>query len=184
MTLLTIVLVITVVAITAATLYCRRVQRMMDHAKAQAAWLNKELERRDSRIEAMEIWSDEQMEQNDSKLGNEILARVGLDLSADESPEATRLRAFLAKVHPPDADSDHMTSEEVGRAWFACMQTVDKEPASQLAQLFKVLNDAWTATCEDQAQIQRSRSEQGSMESARQTEHLLKGNADRTRQHS
>ena len=184
MYLLTIVLAITVILIAAATLYLRRAQRMMKHAKAQAAWLNKELQRTDSVIEAVEIWSDEQMEQSDSKLGNAILERVGLDLSAAESPEATRLRAFLVKVHPPNADSNQMTSQEVGRAWFACMQSLDKDPDSELAQRFKVLNDAWTATGESQALMQDRKSEQGHMENVRKIEGLLKGAANRTRQHS
>jgi hypothetical protein len=153
MYLLTIVLVITVIAIAAAALYRGRARRIIGQAKAQAAWLNRELERTDSRIEAVEIWSDEQIERNDCQLGNAILDRVGIDLSADESLEAKRLRAFLAKVHPNNANSELSTPQDIGRAWFACLQILDKDPASELAQLFKVLNDAWTATREGQAKL-------------------------------
>jgi hypothetical protein len=152
MDLLIIVLVLTVVAVAAAAFRWRRAQRRMAHARAQAAWLNKELERPDSRIQAVEIWSDEQIERNDYQLGNAILERVGIDLSADGSLEATRLRDFLARVHPGDTESELRTPQDIGRAWFACLQTLDKEPASELAQLFKVLNDAWTASREGQAQ--------------------------------
>jgi hypothetical protein len=152
MSLLIIVLLITVVAVTVVALLWRRAQRRMAQARAQAAWLNRELERTDSQLEAVEIWSDEQIERNDRELGDSILERVGRDLAADASPEAGRLRAFLAKVHPPSTNKEQSTPEDLGRAWFACLQILDKDPASELAQLFKALNDAWTATREGQAQ--------------------------------
>src|SRR4029078_5984589 len=83
MILLTIVLLLTGIAIVAAILYWRRTQRNMEQAKARAAWFNKEFAQADSRIEVVEIWSDEQIEQNNSKGANAILKKVGIDLSAD-----------------------------------------------------------------------------------------------------
>lgn len=97
MSLLIIVLLITVVAVTVVALLWRRAQRRMARARAQAAWLNRELERTDSQLEAVEIWSDEQIERNDRELGDSILERVGRDLAADASPEAGRLRTFLPR---------------------------------------------------------------------------------------
>ena len=152
MSLLTIVLIIVVIAVAVVALQWRRAQRRMAQARAQAAWLNRELERTDSQLEAVEIWSDEQIERNDRELGHSILERIGRDFAADESPEAGRLRAFLAKIHPPSTNKEQSTPEDLGRAWFACLQILDKDPASELAQLFKALNDAWTATREGQAQ--------------------------------
>jgi hypothetical protein len=152
MYLFTIILVVTVIAIAAAAYYWRRAQRMMEQAKARAEWLRKELERTDSQIEVVELWSDEQLERNDCELGNTIFEQVGRDLSADESLEGKRLCDFLSKVLPTNANSDLRTPRDIGRAWFACLQILDKEPASELAQLFKVLNDAWTGTREGEAQ--------------------------------
>jgi hypothetical protein len=151
MSLLTIILVVAVLAVAAVAFHWRRAQRGMAEARAQAAWLTRELERTDSPIEAVEIWSDEQLEQNDRQLGHSILERIGRDLSADESPEARRLRGFLAKVQP-SINNESRTAQDLGQAWFACMQTLDKEPASELAQLFKTLNDGWTASRAGQAQ--------------------------------
>lgn len=151
MSLPTIVLLLTVIAIGAAVLYWRRTQRMIERSKARAVWLNRELERADSRIEAVEIWSDEQIERSDGQIGNAILDRVGRDLSTDESLEAKRLRAFLAKLHPTTVGTGLTPPQNIAQAWFACLQILDKDPASELAQLFKVLNDAWTATREGQA---------------------------------
>lgn len=153
MNLLTIVLIIVGIAIAGVGLYWYRTQREIKQAKARAAWLNRELERTDSRIEAVEIWSDEQIERNDCQIANEILDRVGTDLSADESVEAKRLRAFLEKIHTTSADRELKTPRDIGLAWFACLRLQDKDPDTELAQLFKVLNDAWTATREGHAQI-------------------------------
>ena len=147
MDLFRIVLVITGIVIAAAALYCYRAKNLMKQAKERAAWLNAELARADSRIEAVEIWSDEEIERNDCQVGNAILEEVGLDLSSDESMEAKRLRDLLAKVH----DGELRTPRDFGMAWFACLQLQDKEPASELAQLFNALNHAWTAIREGQA---------------------------------
>jgi hypothetical protein len=154
MFLLTIVLLLAVIAIVAAVLYWRRAQRNMEQAKEQAAWLNTEFAQADSRIEVVEIWSDEQIEQNNSKVANAILEKVGTALSADESAEAKRLREFLAKIYPNVAESEQTPQPQaIALAWFSCMQLQDKEPESELAQLFKVLNDAWSTTRDGQAQI-------------------------------
>lgn len=154
MSLLTIVLLLIVIAIVAAILYWRGAHLTMERAKVQAAWFNKEFAQADSRIEVVEIWSDEQIEQNNSKVANAILEKVGTALSADESAEAKRLREFLAKIYPSIAESEQKPPpQDIALAWFSCLQLQDKEPESELAQLFKVLNDAWSATRDGQAQI-------------------------------
>ena len=154
MSLLTFVLLLTVIAIVAAILYWWRAHLNMERAKVQAAWLNKEFAKADSRIEVVEIWSDEQIEQNNSKVANAILEKVGTALSADESAEAKRLREFLAKIYPNIAESEQKPPpQDIALAWFSCLQLQDKEPESELAQLFKVLNDAWSTTRDGQAQI-------------------------------
>lgn len=156
MTFLTIVFVVTGITIAVVSLYWCRAQRAVKQAKAGAAWLNKELERTDSRIEVVEIWSDEHIERNDRELANAILEKVGTELSADESVEAKRLRAFLGKIRQQNADSALETPRDLGITWFACLQLQDREPAAELAQLFKFLNDAWTASREGQAPVSES----------------------------
>ena len=154
MSLLTIVLLLIVMAIVAAILYWRGAHLTMERAKVQAEWFNKEFAQADSRIEVVEIWSDEQIEQNNSKVANAILEKVGTALSADESAEAKRLREFLAKIYPSIAESEQKPPpQDIALAWFSCLQLQDKEPESELAQLFKVLNDAWSTTRDGQAQI-------------------------------
>ena len=156
MSLLTIVLVLATIAITVLSLYVIRAQRELKQARARAAWLNNELERTDSRIEVVEIWNDEQIERNNRDLANAILEKVGTDLAADESAEATRLRRFLAKIRHQDADSTLESPRDLGVTWFACLQLQDREPASELAQVFERLNDAWTASREGHAPITES----------------------------
>jgi len=153
MNLLISILILTAIAIAITGFYWFRVQRARVQAKAQAAWLNRELERTDSRVRVVEIWSDEQVERHDRQLADAILENVGTDLSADESPEGARLRAFLGKVRQTDGDSELNNPREIGLAWFACLQIQDTDPASEVAQLFKLLNDAWTARRDGQAQI-------------------------------
>jgi predicted negative regulator of RcsB-dependent stress response len=153
MSLLTIVMLVTVIAICAAVFYWQRTQRNVEQEKVQAAWLNRELARADSQIEVAEIWSEEHNEKNNSKVANAILEKVGTALSADTSVEAKRLRDFLAQIHTNIADSGQNTPQDVALAWFSCLQMQDKEPESELAQCFKVLNDAWATTRDGQAQI-------------------------------
>jgi hypothetical protein len=146
MKLLIIVLFIAGTTIAVAGLYRYRVRRAMEQARARGAWLTKELERIDSRIEVVEIWSDEQIEGNNRQLANSILEEVGTDLFSDETVEARRLRTFLSKVRHTDADNELKTARDFGLAWFACLQLEDKDPESELAQVFKALNDAWAAS--------------------------------------
>ena len=156
MKLLIIVLFIAGTTIAVAGLYRYRVRRAMHHARARGAWLAKELERIDSRIEVVEIWSDEQIERNNRQLANSILEEVGTDLFSDETVEARRLRTFLSKVRHTDADKELKTARDFGLAWFACLQLEDKDPESELAQLFKALNDAWAASRDRKVQINAS----------------------------
>jgi hypothetical protein len=153
MSLLAMMLIAAAIAIAIAGFYWFRVQRPRERAKAQAAWLNRELERTDSRLQVVEIWSDEPLERQDRQLADAILEKVGTDLIADESTEATRLRAFLCKIQPTDAQSGLNSPRDIALAWFACMQIQDKDPACDLAKLFTILNDAWTASRDGQAHI-------------------------------
>lgn len=153
MSLMAILLVVTAIAVAVASLYWFRAQRAKERAKAEAAWLMRELERTDSRVEVVEIWTDEQLETHDRQLANAILEKVGTDLCTDESPEAKRLCAFLGKIHQTAPESGLKSPRDFGVAWFACMQIQDRDPASQVAQLFKVLNDAWTIGRDTRANI-------------------------------
>lgn len=152
MNLLIIALIIAGIAIAALGFYRRHLRRTMEQARTRAAWLNKELEQANPRIKVAEIWSEEQFEKHNLKAANAILEEVGRALSTDESLEAKRLRDFLAKIHP-DIANNEKTPASVGRAWFSCLQLQDNEPESELAQLFKVVNDAWATTRAGHAQI-------------------------------
>ncbi len=146
-------LALTAIAIAIASVYWFRAQRAQERAKAEAAWLTRELERTDSRVQVVEIWTDEQLETQDRQLANAILEKVGTDLCTDESPEARRLRAFLGKIHQTPLESGLNGPRDFGLAWFACMQIQDRDPASQVAQLFNALNDAWTLGRDSRANI-------------------------------
>jgi hypothetical protein len=74
------------------------------------------------------------------------------DLFSDETVEARRL-TFLSKVRHTDADNELKTARDFGLAWFACLQLEDKDPESELAQVFKALNDAWAASRDGKLQI-------------------------------
>ena len=153
MNVLTIILILIGITIAAVTSYWFLARRPIERAKARAAWLVRELERPSSQIQVVEIWSDEQIERNDRELANTILEQVGSVLCADESVEATRLRAFLGRIRHTDADTELKTLRDFGVAWFACLQVEDSEPESELAKVFKMLNDAWNARREGQLQI-------------------------------
>jgi hypothetical protein len=86
-------------------------------------------------------------------MADAILERVGTDLSADESAEAKRLRIFLGQIRQTDAGGGLDSSRDIGLAWFGCLQILDQDPASDLAQLFKILNDAWSASRDGQPRI-------------------------------
>ena len=152
MSLIGILLVVIAMLLAIALFHRRRAHRSWEEAREKATWLNRELERTDSRLEVVEIWSDEQLDRHDRKLANSILEKVGTDLLADESTEATRLRTFLGKIRQTDS-GDPNSPRDMGLAWFACLQIQDKDPASELAQLFKVLNDAWTASRDGKAKL-------------------------------
>jgi hypothetical protein len=145
-------LIITGIAIAALGFYRRHVRHTIEQAKVRAAWLNMELEQPNPRIKVAEIWSEEQFEKNNEKAAKAILEEVGKALTTGESVEAKRLRDFLVKIYP-DITYSEKNFTSVGRAWFSCLQLQDNEPESEVAQLFKVMNDAWATTREGQAQI-------------------------------
>ena len=153
MNLLISLLILTAIAIALTGFYWFRAQRAREQAKAQAAWLNREIERTDSRVRVVEIWSDEEVERHDRQLADAILEKVGTDLAADDSPEGASLRAFLGKVRQTGGESGLNHPRDIGLAWFACLQIQDTDPASEVARLFNLLNDAWTARRDGQAKI-------------------------------
>lgn len=68
---------------------------------------------------------------------------------ADESPEAIALLAFLGSVHETSTGTALVEPMDVGRVWFACLEVINQQPESELAETFKVLNDAWNSTKPD-----------------------------------
>jgi hypothetical protein len=124
MSLLVVLLIVIAIGIAIAAFHRFRWQR----AKAQAAWLSREIVRTDSRIEVVEIWSDEQLERHDRALASAILEKVGADLLTDASTEATRLRSFLVKIRQTGVDSEADTPRDIALTWFACLQLQDQDP--------------------------------------------------------
>lgn len=120
--------------------------------------LNRDLEKTGHKLEAVkqpdgtvqfaykQTWSDEEIKQKERQDSEAVLNTIGRNLSEDQSNEAKNLLAFLTLVYQTNMGKDLETPKDVGAIWFACSEVVDKEPDSEVAQTFKVLNDAWTAT--------------------------------------
>lgn len=96
-----------------------------------------------------DILSDEEIERKERELGESVFNAIGQNLLEGQSTEAKQLLAFLSQVHQANMGKDLETPKDVGIIWFACLQVLAKKPDSQVAQTFKVLNDAWTATKSD-----------------------------------
>jgi hypothetical protein len=93
-----------------------------------------------------QIWSDEEIKRKERQDSEAVLNAIGRNLSEDQSNEAKKLLAFLSNVYQTNMGKDLETPKDVGAIWFACLEVVDKDPDSEVAQTFKVLNDAWTST--------------------------------------
>ncbi|MBA7659665.1 hypothetical protein ES703_67650 [subsurface metagenome] len=100
-------------------------------------------------LEYKQIWSDEKIKKDKRELGEAVYNQVGNNLLQNDSPEAKELLAFLATVYEANMDKNMETAKDVGIIWFTCLQLQDKDPDSEIAELFSELNDAWQATIPD-----------------------------------
>jgi hypothetical protein len=140
-------------------------QRYRDEAMADASQIiasfNEDLEKSGHKIEPVKradgtyqvlfkkIWSDEEIERKDREFGGRLLNVIGKNLLEDQSPEAKQLRKFLGVVYQTNAGASVETPKQVGIAWLACLEAQDKDPDSEVAKTFRVLNNAWdTNKCE------------------------------------
>ena len=133
-------------------------ESLVEQVKEGADWMNREfLEKGGHKIETVQqsdgsvgwrytqIWSDEEIEKKreDSEA---IITAVGRNISSDQSSEARQLLTFLRLVYRANADKEFESEMELGRTWFACLHLNEQNPDSELAQEFRRLNDAWSAT--------------------------------------
>ena len=149
------------------TAYGHAFEVAFDEVKAEAVaqgvkameYLNKEfLEKGGHKLEAVkqpdgtvqfaykQTWSDEEIKRKERQDSEAVLNTIGRNISEDQSNEAKQLLAFLSVVYQTNMGKDLETPKDVGIIWFACSEVIDKEPDSEIARTFKVLNDAWTAT--------------------------------------
>ena len=97
----------------------------------------------------IQIWSDEEIERKEKEDGEAIFNGIGGNLLSDQSQEAKELLAFLEVVYEANMGEDLKDPKDIGIIWFSCLEVVDKDPNSYVAQGFKVLNDAWSAAKSD-----------------------------------
>ena len=139
---------------------CKQVKaEALTQAQETTEWLNKDyLEKTGHRLEAVkqpdgtlqlvykQIWSEEEIKRKEDEVGETVLNAIGRNLLEDRSNEAELLLAFLSVVYQTNMDKDLETPKDIGVIWFACLEVLDKDPNSEVAQTFKVLNGAWTAS--------------------------------------
>ena len=65
------------------------------------------------------------------------------------------LVAFLGKVHKDNLGRDIKKPKDVGIIWFACLEILNQDPDSEVAQTFKALNDAWTTSKPNEGREQK-----------------------------
>ncbi|MDP2651670.1 MAG: hypothetical protein Q8O94_00860 [bacterium] len=139
----------------------RRRERIIARGIDAMEQLNKDLEKTGHKLEAVnqpdgtlqlgykQIWSDEEIKRKERQDSEAVLETIGRNLSEDQSNEAKQLLAFVSVVCHTNMGKDLETPKDVGTIWFACLEVVDKNPDSEVARTFKVLNEAWTATRAD-----------------------------------
>lgn len=93
-----------------------------------------------------QIWSNEQIERTDREMGEQLLSAIGNNLLEDPSPAAKQLQTFLGSVYETSVGVPIKTAKEIGIAWLACLETKDKDPNSEVATIFRILNTAWETT--------------------------------------
>ena len=92
------------------------------------------------------IWSDAEIKKKEQETGEAILNGIGNNLLEDKSDAAKILVAFLGKVYEDNFGRNIKTPKDIGIIWFACLEVIDKDPNSEVAQTFKVLNEAWNTS--------------------------------------
>ena len=142
---------------------CKEVKaEALSQAQEATEWLNKDfLEKTGHRLEAVKqpngtlrfvykrIWADEEIKRKEHEDWESVLNAIGRNLLEDRSNEAKQLLAFLSVVYQKNMGKDLESPKDVGVIWAACLEVLDKDPNSEVAQTFKALNDAWTATKSD-----------------------------------
>lgn len=94
-------------------------------------------------VEYKQIWSDEEIARNNQESSEAILETVGRSLLDDTSMQAQLLLAFLQDAYRANADKKLETTQEVGHALLACLETAKQDPTSEFMKAFTLLNDAW-----------------------------------------
>jgi hypothetical protein len=96
-----------------------------------------------SQIVDKQIWSDEEIESKKQESSKAILEGVGRTLLDDTSMQAQLLLAFLQDAYRANADKELETTQEIGHALLACLETAKQDPTSDFVKTFTILNDAW-----------------------------------------
>ena len=146
-------------------------QRYRDHAMAEATEimgrLNENLSKTGHKLEPSKqadgtyqvlykkIWSDAEIKKKEQETGEAILNGIGNNLLEDQSDTAKMLVAFLGKVHKDNLGRDIKKPKDVGIIWFACLEILNQDPDSEVAQTFKALNDAWTTSKPNEGREQK-----------------------------
>lgn len=95
-----------------------------------------------------QIWTDEEIERKERETGEAVLNAIGKNLLEDQSTEAKQLLSFLAMVYQTNTGQALDAPKDVGISWAACLEVQDKDPNSETAKTFRVLNNAWNSnTC-------------------------------------
>jgi len=134
-------------------------QRFRDEAMADATEimgvLNEDLEKTGHKLEPVKlsdgtysvaykkIWSDDEIQRKERETGEAVLNAIGKNLLEDQSSEAKQLLSFLAVVYQTNICEALEAPKDVGISWVACLEIQDKDPNSETAKTFRVLNNAW-----------------------------------------
>ena len=94
-------------------------------------------------VEYKQIWSDEEIAKKNQESSEAILEAVGRTLLDDTSMQAQLLLAFLQDAYRANADKELETTQEVGHALLASLETAKQDPTSDFVKTFTILNDAW-----------------------------------------
>ena len=124
--------------------------------KKNIDWLNKEfLETGGHKLEAIKqpdgttkvvhkkIWTDDEIQRKERETGEAVLNAIGKNLLEDHSHEARQLLAFLGVLYQTNMGEPLENPKQAGISWIACLEIQDKDPNSETAKTFRVLNNAW-----------------------------------------
>lgn len=93
------------------------------------------------------ILSDDEIEHKKRQVGEVFLSAIGNRLLEDKSPDAKHLLTFLGTVHEKFMGKPLENAINIGSTWLACLELQEKDPHSEMANAFHVLNEAWNITC-------------------------------------